>query len=108
MRLLFYRTPSGNAPVEKYLNSLDRQEASPIYAALKDIEVHGLKGSICQRRSIKKKLWEVKIDQYRLFYVLMTGPTMVLLHACKKQSRKARREDLELAISRMKEILGTG
>ena len=108
MKLSFYRTPNGNAPVEKYLDSLDSHEAAPIYAALNDIEENGLDDALAQRRPIKNKLWELKFDQHRIFYVLATGPTLVLLHACKKQSRRARKEDLDVALSRMKEVLTTG
>jgi phage-related protein len=105
MRIRFYRTHSGNAPVEKYLVSLDAHEAAPLFAALKDIELHGLEEAAVQLRVIKGKLWELKISHHRIFYVLVTGPDMVLLHACKKQGRKARKEDLDLAKARMKEVL---
>lgn len=105
MKIRFYRTHSGNAPVEKYLDSLDDHEAAPLFAALTDIERHGLEEAAVQFRVIKGKLWELKVGQHRVFYVLVTGPDMVLLHACKKQGRKARKEDLDLAKARMKEVL---
>lgn len=62
MKILFYQTHSGNAPVEKYLESLDDHEAAPLYAALGDIELHGLEGSAVQLRVIQGKLWELKED----------------------------------------------
>lgn len=105
MKILFYQTHSGNAPVERYLESLDDHEAAPIYAALRDIELQGLEGAAVQLRVIQGKLWELKVGQHRVFYVLVTGPDMVLLHACKKQGRKARKEELDLARARMKEVL---
>jgi phage-related protein len=105
MKISLYRSASGNAPVEKYLDSLDDHEAAPLYATLHDIELHGLEGAAVQLRVIQGKLWELKVGRHRIFYVLITGPDMVLLHACKKQGRKARKEDLDLAKARMKEVL---
>jgi len=106
LEVTFYRSGQGNSPVEKYLDSLDDHEAAPLHAALKDISLHGLEGASVQLRVIKGKLWELKIHQHRVFYVLITGPRMVLLHACKKQSQKARQGDLNLALARMEEVLG--
>jgi phage-related protein len=104
----FYKSHSGNSPVEQYLESLDDFEAAPVLAALSDISRHGLKRATVQLRAIRGKLWELKAGKHRVFYVLLTGPEMVLLHACKKQSQKARRQDLALAQERMKEVLDSG
>jgi phage-related protein len=100
-----YQTSGGTSPVGQYLESLEEVEARRVYAVLADIQRHGLKGSLVQLRSIRGKLWELKVGKYRLFYVLITGPVMVLLHACKKHGQKARLKDLDLGLSRMKEVL---
>lgn len=105
MKVRFYRTPSGHSHIESYLDSLKRRDALLIYKALKAIELHGLDEASTQIRPIRDKLWELKLGRHRLFYVLVTGPNLVLLHACKKQSRKARRADVELAVARMKKVL---
>ncbi|HEX5744589.1 MAG TPA: type II toxin-antitoxin system RelE/ParE family toxin [Archangium sp.] len=105
MNISFYRSKQGNSPVEKYLDDLDGRQEARISAALEDIMVHGLQETTVRRRTIKGKLRELKIDQYRIFYVLVTGPSMVILHACKKQGQKARKEDLDIAKSRMKDVL---
>ncbi len=51
------------------------------------------------------KLWELKVSRHRIFYVLVMGPEMVLLHAYKKQGRKAPRGEIDLAKTRLKEVL---
>jgi phage-related protein len=101
----FYQTSGGTSPVGQYLESLEEAEAAPLYAALADIQRHGIKGALVESRPLRGKLWELKIGRYRLFYVLITGPVMVLLHASKKQSQKARLKVLNLALSRMREVL---
>ena len=52
-------------------------------------------------------LWEIKVDAQRVFYVLIGGPTVVLLHAYRKQGQKAPRRELDVARERMKQVLGT-
>jgi phage-related protein len=51
------------------------------------------------------ELWEIKLSRHRVFYVLVQGPIMVLLHAYKKQSQKAPFRELEVARKRMREVL---
>ncbi len=105
MRLRFYLTAGGAAPVRRYLDSLSGEDAEEVLARLQYIEAHGIDGVIpC--RPIQGKLWELKISQQRVFYVVITGPEMVLLHAYKKQSQKAPRAEIDLALRRMKEVLG--
>jgi phage-related protein len=56
-------------------------------------------------RQIKDKLWEIKISQARIFYVVIEGNKMVLLHAYKKQSQKVPQHEIETALRCMKDIL---
>ena len=44
----------------------------------------------------------------RVFYVMIDGPEMVLLHAYKKQSQKAPQSEIDTAEKRMKEVLEAG
>ena len=100
-----YKTSGGRSPVAQYLESLEDREAAPIYATLANLQRYGLKKTPVELRPVRGKLWELKVGPHRVFYLLITGPVMVLLHACKKQSQKARQKDLDLALSRMQEVL---
>jgi len=42
---------------------------------------------------------------HRIFYVVVTGPMMVLLHSYKKQSQKSPAREIKIAERRMKEVL---
>lgn len=57
-------------------------------------------------RHIESKLWEIKVSRHRIFYVVIVGPAMVLLHAYKKQGQRAPVRELDVARRRMKEVLG--
>jgi phage-related protein len=42
---------------------------------------------------------------HRVFYVVVNGPMIVLLHSYKKQSQKAPTREIKIAERRMKEVL---
>jgi len=58
-----------------------------------------------EKRQLEGKLWELKPDQHRLMYVMVAGPTLVVVHGCKKQGGKARKVDLDVARKRMSQVL---
>lgn len=92
--------------VSDYIDKLPKEQRAIIYAVLEDIKKFGLHAPLVSMRQIKGKLWEIKISQARIFYVVIEGNTMVLLHAYKKQSQKAPQHEIETALRRMKEVLG--
>ncbi len=108
MKVCFYQTVGGAAPVQKYIESLPSKEAAKITAVLADIEKDGLVGAAVHMRPIDGKLWELKIDRHRVFYVVVRGPVLVILHAYWKQTQKAPRNEIEIAKRRMKEVLSAG
>jgi len=105
MNVRYYQTVAGARPVERYLEELDPHERALITAVLEDIVLHGLESALVAMRPIEGKLWELKVARHRLFYVVVRGPEIVLLHAYKKQGQKAPRREIDLAKARMKEVL---
>jgi len=91
--------------VSDYIDKLPKEQSAMIYAVLEDIKQYGLQAPLVSLRQIKGKLWEIKISQTRIFYVVIEGNTMVLLHAYKKQSQKAPQHEIETALNRMKDVL---
>ena len=106
MLIRFYTTVVGASPVQKYLRGLSDAEAAVVNATLKDLAINGLAGSTVALRPIKGKLWEIKAGAHRVFYVVLDGPTMVLLHAYRKQSQKAPKHELETAAERFRGVTG--
>ncbi|HEX4383306.1 MAG TPA: type II toxin-antitoxin system RelE/ParE family toxin [Myxococcales bacterium] len=106
MKIVFYKTAGGASPVEKYLVELSSRERAAVLEALKAIEISGLQAPGVKTRQVKGKLWEVKASQQRVFYVVVVGGDMVLLHAGKKEGQKADRQDLETASLRFRDVTG--
>ena len=105
MDVRFYRTVGGVEPVREYLRGLPFEERKLVGAAIRSIQTFGLAAPGLVARHLGGKLWEFKPGDQRVFYCLATGPVVWLLHACRKTSQKTRRSDLEMAKSRMKEVL---
>ena len=103
MLVTFYETARGDRPVEGFIDRLSAKEAAKVLDALAAIEAHGLETVVT--RQLKGKLWELKVSAARVFYVVATGPEVVLLHAYKKQGQKAPRKEIETAERRMDEVL---
>lgn len=114
MRLLYYKTSSGRLPVWEYIEGLPRDDRAAIIADLDHIIEYGILNNplVVTRKlmggQFMGRLWEIKTGlgrQQRIFYCLIAGPAVVLLHACKKQKQEGQAADLKTALSRMKEVL---
>jgi phage-related protein len=108
MRIIFYRSLAGREPVRDHLSGLSLRDRAAAADVLDAIREHGLQASGVRFKQIREKLWEFYVEagaSYRIFYVTVTGPMMVLLHAYKKKSQKAPVQEIETAIRRMKEVL---
>ena len=103
MVVTFFQTARGDRPVEQYIDKLSAKEAAKLLDALAAIESHGPEAVVT--RHIRGKLWEIKVSATRIFYVLVNGPEVVLLHAYKKQGQKAPVKEIETAVRRMEEVL---
>jgi phage-related protein len=78
---------------------------STVGRAIRSIQTFGLDAPNVSLRQVKGKLWEIRASAQRVFYVLASGGTLWLLHAYKKEGQKAPRGEIEIATSRMKEVL---
>jgi phage-related protein len=108
MDVIYYQTSSGREPVRVYINELPKEDRVIITSDLEQIRDHGIMAANVVSRKLIEKLWEIKTgtrSQQRLFYCVISGDTLVLLHACKKQKQGAQRGDIDLAYKRMREVL---
>jgi phage-related protein len=94
--------------VEGFLNDLSKTQRAEVDAILEDLKDYGIKAPLVSMRQIEGKLWELRISQIRIFYVMAEANTMVLLHAYKKQSQKAPRHEIETALRRMQDLFAEG
>ncbi len=106
----YWHKPSGKAPVEEYIDDIDSlEERANLLSTLKGIQDNGTDAVGVNFRQIDGKLWELKIrthgNQHRIFYVVIHGKEMYLLHAYLKKTQKAPAKEIETAKLRMKLLM---
>ncbi len=105
----YWRNPSGKAPVERYIDAIvNKEERAEILNTLTGVQQHGTDAVGVEFRHIEGKLWELKIlthgNQHRIFYVVLEGNEMFLLHAYLKKTPKAPMNEIMTARQRMKQL----
>jgi phage-related protein len=72
--------------------------------------VNGTNAVGVEFRHIEDKLWELKIrihgNQHRIFYVVLKGNEMVLLHAYLKKMARAPLKEIQTARKRLRQLIG--
>ena len=103
MKIFDYTTGGGKNLILSYIESLPASAKAEIYAARQLIADEGLDAfPLLTTRQLYKKLWEIKISQERIMYVIQDQDSVFFLHICKKQKGKAEKQELEKAKKRAK------
>ena len=103
MDIYDYSTSGGKNLITEYIDSLPQNERLAIYDARKEIRENGLLAFIkLNTRQLRGKLWEIKISQTRIMYIIISENAVFFLNICKKQKGKAKKTELDKAIKRAK------
>lgn len=87
----------------EYVDALPAETKTEILAIRQLITDKGTEAfSLLVTRQLYKKLWEIKISQERIMYVIKDQDSVYFLNICKKQKGKAEKQELEKAKKRAK------
>ena len=104
----FYLTPSGNCPIEEFLDSLSDQQAQKVTWVLRLVE----RIDIVPIQYLKKldgteDIWEIRAqfggNNYRLLGFFDGGRLIILTNGFSKKTQKTPMNEIEKAIRIMKE-----
>ena len=105
--VVFYRTEAGNEPVREWLLSLEKEDKKTVGVDIKVVE-YGWPIGMPVCRPLGKGLYEVRshISYKRISRVIFTiiDDHMILLHGFIKKTQKTPKEEIVLALKRLKEI----
>jgi len=107
-RVVFYKDARGRSPIAEYLNALPVTEQAAAEEAFRLLQEFGILLGMPHAKHIGGKLWELRPGANRFFYFAYVGRCFVILHACRKQSRKTPRQELAIAERRLAEVLEGG
>ena len=87
----------------EYIDALPAASKAEVLATRQQIRKKGIEAfSLLVTRQLYKKLWEIKISQERVMYVIQDQESVYFLNICKKQKGKAEKQELEKAKKRAK------
>jgi phage-related protein len=103
MNVYRYRTAGGKDLILDYISGLGKMEIVDGLSVLEKFEQGVLD-------SLTIKPWQGKVCEVyfykhnRIFYVIVDGQDVYMLHACRKQKNKTEKRDSEIVIKRAKEL----
>ena len=104
MEIYDYSTSGGKNLILEYIKDLPDALKAEILDTRQLIREKGIDAfPLLATRQLYKKLWEIKISQERIMYVIQDQESVYFLNICKKQKGKAERQELEKAKKRAKE-----
>ncbi len=101
-----YETDSGGKPVDEFIKKQQSQAKSKIIHNVRLLRQYGNMLGMPHAKMLGGGLYELRIrgkEELRICYCFKQK-SVYLLHAFKKQKQKTPQKDLELALSRMKEL----
>ena len=88
----------------EYISFLPAGTRAEVLATRQMISEKGIEAfSLLVTRQLFKKLWEIKISQERIMYVIQDQESVYFLNICKKQKGKVEKQELEKAKKRARE-----
>ncbi|MDR0272653.1 MAG: type II toxin-antitoxin system RelE/ParE family toxin [Clostridiales bacterium] len=103
MNVYRYKSAGGKDLILDYIKNLSNAEIVDGLSVLEKFEKSELDTLVI-------KQWQGKISEVyfyrhnRIFYVIVDGQDIYMLHACRKQKNKTEKHDGEIAIKRAKEL----
>jgi len=102
----YYEDSEGQQPVKEFIDALDIKAKAKVARTIDLLEEFGINLSMPYAEHIEGNLWELRArlsnKRYRIIYFLNTGKVFVLLHGFVKKTQKLSKNDLELALKRLK------
>lgn len=105
--ILTYERNGGQKPVDDFIKKQQPQARSKIAHNVRLLRQYGNLLGLPHSKALGGGLYELRIrgkEELRIFYCFIQQKTIYLLHAFKKQKQQTPQKDIDLALSRMKEL----
>jgi phage-related protein len=108
--VLFYRTRSGQCPVEEFLDSLPGKQAQKVIWVLRLVEeLDSVPAQYLKKLGGTEGLWEIRAqhggDTFRMLGFFEPPEVLVLTNGFAKKSEKLPRREIDAAETRRREYL---
>lgn len=101
MQIIDYFTTGGKNLILSYIDKLPKETKTRILKLRKEIEESDYKiFEILDTKKLFGKLYEIRISNQRIAYVIIDKEMVYFVHIFKKQKNKTEKDDLDIAINR--------
>jgi len=111
--IVFYRTVSGDCPVEEFLDSLSAKQAQKVtwvMELIEDLEVVPVK--YFKKMTGTDDIWEIRVQSgnniFRILGFVKENNLVVLNHAFQKKTQKTPKKEIAIAKARKRDHLLRG
>lgn len=108
-QVVFYLEDDGDAPVERFLLSLEPKTQRRFAWSIEQLRQRNLQAREPLVRHLEGTLWELREESqtniYRLIYAFVSNRRILLLHGFQKKTRRTPPQDLALAGRRLEHFL---
>jgi len=105
----YFTDTMGQQPVKEWIDTLEMKLQLKIFRAFELLEDFNINLKAPYVKPLGDKLYELRIkDQkgiYRVIYFAHTGQEFIMLNGFMKKTQKTPKKEIELAKTRMKEVL---
>lgn len=113
--IYFYEDQKGHQPVAEYILELSRKKdkdsrikLKKIHEYIKILSIWGTQAGEPYVKHIEGHIWELRPLRDRIFFVVWTGNSFVLLHHFVKKTQKTPVKEIEKAKKELKYLLEGG
>jgi len=105
----YFTDTMGKQPVKEWIDTLDIKLQLKIFRAFELLEDFNINLKAPYVKPLEDKLYELRIKDpkgiYRVIYFAYTGQEFIMLNGFIKKTQKTPKKEIELAKTRMKEVL---
>lgn len=108
--ILFYRTESGECPVEDFLNSLDSKQARKVAWVMQAVEeIDKVPAAYLKKLTNTDDIWEIRVQSgntiFRFLGFFDKGNFIILTNGFQKKTQKTPRSEIFLSEQRKQDYL---
>lgn len=108
-RIVYYTSPSGENPVQEFLDSLQKIQKAKVFRLFQIYQEYGLSAIVPHTKKLSgTPLWEIRIkgkDNIRIMYIVRTKDSILVLHGFIKKTQKTPLKELRIALERYKRLV---
>ena len=104
-KLECYLDARGNNLIEEFIRHLPEAERAIVRARIDFLAEVGNRAREPLSKGFGKGLFELRVRASRIFYCFRPGGIIVLLHGFTKKSQKTPQREMQIAVTRMEDVL---